>query len=105
MPRASGKRTVGQDEGILGSVSRFWNRSYAADYVGFALLLLAYSLVGLAMTRIRVSRLTVAQIQVLVEPFHRMFSIDNISIQYPHATVERVPVSTQASTFPAPRSS
>lgn len=93
MPRPAGKRTAGQDESFIGSVSRFWNRSYVADYVGFALLLLAYSLVGSAMTRNRVSRLTLAQIQVLVEPFHRMFSLDNISIQYPHAAVERVPVS------------
>ena len=33
------------------------------------------------------------EIQMTVEPFHRMFSLDNISIQYPHAEVERVPVS------------
>lgn len=45
MPRAAGKKTAGQDEGFTGSLSRFWNRSYAADYVGFALLLVAYSLV------------------------------------------------------------
>lgn len=75
MPRAAGKKTAGKDEDFMASVSRFWNRSYAADYVGFALLLVAYSL-----------------IQVLVEPFHRMFSLDNIAIQYPHAAVERVPV-------------
>ena len=36
--------------------------------------------------------LTVTQIQLIVEPFHRMFSLDNISIQYPHADVERVSV-------------
>lgn len=46
MPRATGKKTAGKDEGFMSSVSRFWNRSYAADYVGFALLLVAYSLVG-----------------------------------------------------------
>ena len=45
MPRAAGKKTAGQDEGFTGSLSRFWNRSYAADYLGFALLLVAYSLV------------------------------------------------------------
>lgn len=32
------------------------------------------------------------QIQLFVEPFHRMFSLDNRSIQYPFAVVERVPV-------------
>lgn len=100
MPRASGRKTVSQDEGFMGPVSRFWNRSYTADYVGFALLLLAYSLVGLAKTRIGVSRLTFSQIEVLVEPFHRMFSLDNISIQYPHAAVERVPASMQPSKLP-----
>lgn len=31
---------------------------------------------------------------LLVEPFHRMFTLDNIAIQFPHAEVERVPVST-----------
>lgn len=75
MPGAAGRKTANQDGGFIASFSRFWNGSYAADYVGFALLLVAYSM-----------------IQVLVEPFHRMFSLDNISIQYPHATVERVPV-------------
>lgn len=28
----------------------------------------------------------------MIEPFHRMFSLDNLSIQYPHADVERVSV-------------
>lgn len=28
-----------------------------------------------------------------MEPFHRMFSLDNIALQYPHAEVERVPLS------------
>jgi diacylglycerol diphosphate phosphatase/phosphatidate phosphatase len=37
--------------------------------------------------------LTMAQIQFLAEPFHRMFFINNINIMYPHALVERVPVS------------
>ena len=36
--------------------------------------------------------LTATQTQLIVEPFHRMFSLDNISIQYPHADVERVSV-------------
>lgn len=50
-------------------------RSYAPDYVGFAVLLTAYML-----------------LQFLVEPFHRMFTLSNINIQYPHALVERVSV-------------
>ena len=52
-------------------------RSYAADYLGFVLLLTAYLF-----------------IVATVEPFHRMFSLDNLAIQYPHATVERVSVCT-----------
>lgn len=34
------------------------------------------------------------QIQFFGEPFHRMFSLDNLAIQYPHAEVERVSVRT-----------
>jgi hypothetical protein len=33
-----------------------------------------------------------AQMQVFAEPFHRMFVLDNLSIGYPHAEVERVPL-------------
>ncbi|KAI9814980.1 MAG: hypothetical protein M1826_002112 [Phylliscum demangeonii] len=51
-------------------------RSYAPDYVGVALILAAY-----------------LGIQFLVEPYHRMFFLDNIAIQFPHALKERVPVS------------
>lgn len=25
-------------------------------------------------------------------PFHRMFTLNNVAIQYPHALVERVPI-------------
>ncbi|KAI2617330.1 acid phosphatase/Vanadium-dependent haloperoxidase [Hypomontagnella submonticulosa] len=61
--------------GVLGAIARFWTRSYVPDYVGFAGLLTAYLL-----------------IQFLVEPFHRMFYINNLNISFPHAEVERVPV-------------
>ncbi|KAI1211144.1 acid phosphatase/Vanadium-dependent haloperoxidase [Annulohypoxylon truncatum] len=64
-----------QQGGILGSVARFWTHSYAPDYVGFAGLLTAYLL-----------------IQFFVEPFHRMFYINNLNISFPHAEIERVPV-------------
>ena len=33
---------------------------------------------------------------MLLEPFHRMFSLDNLAIQFPHAEVERVPVSERS---------
>lgn len=61
--------------GFFGSVARFWERIYAPDYVGLMLLIAAYLL-----------------IQFFMEPFHRMFSLDNIAIQFPHATEERVSV-------------
>merc|ERR1712093_845618 len=61
--------------GWIGAVARFWEKTYAADYLGFALLLTAYIL-----------------LVTFVEPFHRMFFISNINIQYPHALKERVPV-------------
>jgi len=32
--------------GVAGTMSRFWQRSYAADYLGFAMLLTAYIYVG-----------------------------------------------------------
>jgi diacylglycerol diphosphate phosphatase/phosphatidate phosphatase len=62
--------------GWIGSIVRFWEKTYAPDYLGFALLLTAYIL-----------------IVFFAEPFHRMFFINNINIMYPHALVERVPVS------------
>ncbi|KAH9872887.1 hypothetical protein J1614_005281 [Plenodomus biglobosus] len=62
--------------GFIGAVARFWQRSYASDYVGLAVLITGYIL-----------------IQFLAEPFHRMFFLDNLAIGYPHAEIERVPVS------------
>ncbi|KAF2091326.1 acid phosphatase/Vanadium-dependent haloperoxidase [Saccharata proteae CBS 121410] len=64
-----------EQKGFMASVERFWQRTYAPDYAGLSVLLTAYIL-----------------IQFFVEPFHRMFSLDNIAIQYPHAEIERVSV-------------
>lgn len=61
--------------GIFASASRFWSRSYAPDYVGFALLTAAYVFLALFVT-----------------PFHRLFSLSDLSKSYPHALHERVPV-------------
>ncbi|KAI9834039.1 MAG: hypothetical protein M1819_003324 [Sarea resinae] len=79
MPR-SGSHAAGQgpprlqsQHGVLAALARFWQKSYAAEYLGLALLLTAY-----------------LTIEFLMEPFHRMFSLDNIMIQFPHADVERV---------------
>lgn len=45
----------------------------------------------------RLRKLTLkSKVQFFVEPFHRMFSLDNLAIQYPHAIVERVPVCKSA---------
>ncbi|KAF1808031.1 acid phosphatase/Vanadium-dependent haloperoxidase [Eremomyces bilateralis CBS 781.70] len=62
-------------KGWLGSVHRFWLRYYASDYLGLVILLTIYILVVF-----------------LVEPFHRLFSLEDVAIQFPHATKERVPV-------------
>ncbi|KIX05993.1 uncharacterized protein Z518_03967 [Rhinocladiella mackenziei CBS 650.93] len=59
--------------GMVGAIRRFWQRSYASDYVGFALLMAAY-----------------LYVQFFVEPFHRMFTLDDLTKQYPHALVQRV---------------
>ncbi|KAK4666285.1 hypothetical protein QC763_405230 [Podospora pseudopauciseta] len=66
--------------GFLASVMRFWNashlqRTYASDYIGLAILLSSYIL-----------------IQFFVEPFHRMFSLNDLRISFPYAEVERVPL-------------
>ncbi|EON69846.1 hypothetical protein W97_09109 [Coniosporium apollinis CBS 100218] len=66
---------IEQQPGFMGALARFWQRSYASDYVGLAMIAAAYALLRLFM-----------------DPFHRMFSLDNLAIQYPHAEVERVPV-------------
>lgn len=57
------------------SKTRFWMHSYGPDYLAFILLITAYLLIVFFM-----------------EPFHRMFYINNLNIQYPHALVERVSV-------------
>lgn len=64
---------------ILEPFQRFWRKTpYAGDYLGLAIILVAY--------------LTIQIIDV--EPFHRMFRLDDPRIQFPHAEVERVPVRT-----------
>lgn len=56
------------------AAQRFWQRSYAGDYVGLMILLVAYVI-----------------IQFFAEPFHKMFRLNDPRIQHPHAAVERVP--------------
>ncbi|KAL8372510.1 hypothetical protein RB595_002035 [Gaeumannomyces hyphopodioides] len=69
--RASGSEA----SGVLAAVSRFYRRTYGPDYVALAGLVAAY-----------------VCIVIFVEPFHRMFSITDLAISFPHAEAERVPV-------------
>ncbi|KAK3987967.1 phosphatidic acid phosphatase type 2/haloperoxidase [Cladorrhinum sp. PSN332] len=67
--------STGNGTGVAASFSRFWHRTYATDYIGFTFLLISYLL-----------------IQFFVEPFHRMFSLTDLRISFPHAEIERVPL-------------
>lgn len=68
-------KLFGQQGGLLEAAQRFWQKSYAGDYLGLAVLFAAYSV-----------------IQLSTEPFHQMFTLSDTRIQHPHAEVERVPV-------------
>ncbi|ETR97462.1 PAP2 superfamily protein [Trichoderma reesei RUT C-30] len=59
----------------MGPLARFWKTTHAPDYVGLTILLAAWIL-----------------IIVFVNPFHRMFFINDLRISYPHAEHERVTV-------------
>ncbi|KAI9673055.1 MAG: hypothetical protein M1817_003219 [Caeruleum heppii] len=61
--------------GCLGTTARFWKKSFAGDYIGLLVLLVACAL-----------------LESFVEPFHRLFALDDVSLQFPHAERERVPV-------------
>ncbi|EMC99743.1 hypothetical protein BAUCODRAFT_119318 [Baudoinia panamericana UAMH 10762] len=63
-----------QGTGLYEAGLRFWQKSYAGDYLGLVLLLAAY-----------------LAVQLVAEPFHKMFRLDNARIQYPHAEMETVP--------------
>jgi diacylglycerol diphosphate phosphatase/phosphatidate phosphatase len=60
---------------LLEAARRFWQKSYAGDYLGLALLTTAYFLLKLT-----------------DEPFHQAFSLSDTRIQHPYAVIERVPV-------------
>ncbi|DAA79216.1 TPA_exp: hypothetical protein A8136_3001 [Trichophyton benhamiae CBS 112371] len=66
---------LAQQPGCLGALVRFWRRSYGGDYSILIFLVFAW-----------------VMLQLLVHPFYQLFSLDNSSIQYPFAVVERVPV-------------
>lgn len=66
--------TVGN---VLESVQRFLHRSHAGDYIGLAIIVALW-----------------LPLKLLGEPFHQMFQLSDPRIQYPHAEVERVGIST-----------
>ncbi|CAK7564331.1 MAG: hypothetical protein SEPTF4163_002220 [Sporothrix epigloea] len=71
-----GRTGRGPQGGIFASLVRFYQSSYASDYLGFAVMMATF-----------------LYIQFFVEPFHRLFFVNDLNISYPHAVVERVPVS------------
>lgn len=62
---------------LLDTAQRFWQRSYAGDYLGLAIIVVLY-----------------IPLRVFNEPFHQMFRLNDPRIQHPHAEVERVSVGT-----------
>ncbi|KAI5807915.1 phosphatidic acid phosphatase type 2/haloperoxidase [Peziza echinospora] len=67
----SGRR----DNNIGSKIARFWRTSYAPDWLGLLLLVVGYVVL------------------MIPDPYHRMFSLDDRRIQFPHAEIERVPLS------------
>ena len=68
-------RLTSNDSGLLEAAQRFWQKSYAGDYLGLILLTGAYML-----------------LRMFGEPFHQMFTLDDVRLQHPHADIERVGV-------------
>ncbi|KAF8446969.1 phosphatidic acid phosphatase type 2/haloperoxidase [Kalaharituber pfeilii] len=62
----------GRGCGAGSAFSRFWRRSYVPDWIGLLLIVIGYI------------------ITLTNEPYHRMFSLDDRRIQFPHAEIERV---------------
>ncbi|KAI4155364.1 MAG: hypothetical protein LQ340_001053, partial [Diploschistes diacapsis] len=54
------------------ALQRFLARPHAGDYLGLVLLLIGNLL-----------------LQLLADPFHRLFVLDDHAIQFPHAEIER----------------
>ncbi|CAK7235302.1 hypothetical protein SBRCBS47491_009247 [Sporothrix bragantina] len=73
---APGRSSNGSQGGTFAPLVRFYQSSYASDYLGFAFLMTTY-----------------LYIQFFVDPFHRLFFVNDLNISYPHAEIERVPVS------------
>lgn len=90
--------------GLAGALARFCQRSYAADYIALGFLALGWVMVSWTyllyyMVACANGRSFSEQIQFM-NPFHRMFALDNKAIMYPFAVHERVPVCTAPSRHP-----
>ncbi|KAG5953907.1 hypothetical protein E4U57_005006, partial [Claviceps arundinis] len=68
-------RGVASSSGQVSYCRRAWQTTHAPEYVGFLILIGAWTALALFVT-----------------PFHRMFYINDLRISYPHALHERVSV-------------
>jgi diacylglycerol diphosphate phosphatase / phosphatidate phosphatase len=68
-------KVLTNESGLFESLARFWQTSYAADYIGLAILAALLLL-----------------LETLAEPFHQLFLLSDVRIQRPHAEVQTVDV-------------
>ncbi|KAK3701766.1 hypothetical protein LTR37_015286 [Vermiconidia calcicola] len=64
-----------RDPGLLEPINRFWQKSYAGDYLGIAIL-----------------AITLILLKAFDEPFHQLFILSDTRIQHPHAENQQVDV-------------
>ncbi|KAF4595716.1 putative DPP1-diacylglycerol pyrophosphate phosphatase [Ophiocordyceps camponoti-floridani] len=77
MPSSTYPRTsIPGDSRHMSQLARVWKTTYMSDYAGLALLGIGLGLLA-----------------TFVTPFHRMFSVNDLAISFPHAEHERVPTS------------
>ncbi|KAI5371068.1 putative phosphatidic acid phosphatase type 2/haloperoxidase [Septoria linicola] len=69
------KVTGSNDTGLWETARRFWQRSYAGDYLGVAILIAGFVV-----------------LKLFGQPFHSQFRLDDPRLQHPHAEVERVDI-------------
>jgi diacylglycerol diphosphate phosphatase/phosphatidate phosphatase len=69
------KTLPNNETGLLETLHRFWQKSYAGDYIGLALVITGQTLIS-----------------SLIEPFHQLFLLSDTRIQHPHAEIQTVPV-------------
>ena len=67
------KAKLSNESGLWETARRWWQKSYAGDYLGLVLIAIANLFV-----------------KMLEEPFHQMFVINDFRINHPWAEFERV---------------